>query len=257
MADGELLPVSFQIATPGDDFSVLSQMASADVRYLPEAAPLKSVTMVASGPSAAQDGRLWAQLRKHPETVSVALNGALGLFLKRGLKPTYWCACDPQRDQVLAFLPDEPPEGVIYLLASKVHPDVFERLKGRDVRIWRIDDHHRFDGKLFAPCAVSVTLVAQSLFRFMGFHRFEMHGWDCCYLGDKHHASDQQAPLAEHNCKLEIQDGGSKFFDTTGSWMAELNDAAIQTHNLVTMGYEVAVHGPGAVGAVLRAKRLL
>lgn len=255
MADGDLLPVSFQIATPGDDFSVLSQMASADVRYLPEAAPLKSVTMVASGPSTAQDGRLWARLRKRPETVSVALNGALGLFLKRGLKPTYWCACDPQRDQVLAFLPDEPPEGVIYLLASKVHPDVFERLTGRDVRIWRIDDHHRFDGKLFAPCAVSVTLVAQSLFRFMGFHRFEMHGWDCCYLGDKHHASDQPAPSDEYRCHpLKV---GEVFYQLTGPWLAEIHDAIIQTRNLRTMGYEVAVHGPGAIGAALRELKLI
>lgn len=250
--------VTFSIQTP-DDAAAKRQMRLNERRGLPEAVPLKTVVIVSSGPSA-RDELLWERLRQEPDLTTVALNGALELFLEHGLTPTYWCACDPQA-LVADFLPARPPMGITYLLASKVHPCVFRRLKHRDVRIWRLDDFEPApDSKIAIPCAVSITLVTQMLFRALGFNRFEMCGWDCCYIDGKHHASKQGAPLPEHNQSVELRNQAGETirrFETTGGWMAETQDASISASNFKAMGLQWIVHGDGFVGHVLRGRGLI
>lgn len=269
MDDGT--PVNFTVTTPDSD-AARANMALNERRGLPEAVPLRSVIIVGSGPSA-RDEALWERLRAIParclgilrsdrpdRPAIVALNGALKLFLERGLRPDYWCACDPQA-LVADFLPDDSPRDVTYLLASKVHPSVFARLNGRDVRIWRLDDYEPApEGSTAIPCAVSITLVTQALFRALGFHRFEMYGWDCCYLDGEHHASKQDAPLPEHNQPVELRNEGGDVlqrFETTGSWMCEANDAAISAGNFKAVGLQMVVHGAGMVGSILRGRGLI
>lgn len=258
--DGDIL-VTFDVRTPPEDLA-RANIAINEARALPEAVFPETVIIVGSGPSAS-DGALWERLRRRdtdesPSTVVVALNGALGLFLKRGLRPDYWCACDPQ-ELVADFLPDDPSYGIVYLVATKCHPAVFERLDGLDVRKWRIDDYSTPEDGLCVPCACSITLVTQGLFRLMGYTTFEMYGWDCCYLDGKHHASNQPEPLAEQRIMVEGQtnEGASLGkYDTTGCWMAESTDAEIQARNFRAMGLRMIVHGPGLVGAILRDRGL-
>lgn len=253
----ELHPVTFDIRTPGNEETVLAQMAHAETLGLQEAVPIRPVLIVASGPSA-RHASVWERIAAGG-VVTVAVNNALALFLERGLKPTYWAACDPQA-LVADFLPADPPKGIIYLCASKLHASVFAKLRRRDVRLWRIDDYEKTRGKISVPCACSITLVAQSLLRFMGFNRFEMYGWDCSYTGEDHHAAEQQhpSPGEVREISLQLPDGSiQEVFSTTAAWMAEANDACIQTHNLTAMGYEVEVCGAGMVGAILKGRGLL
>jgi len=261
VAEGVATTVTFQITTP-PEAEARANMAANELRGLPEAVPLRSVIIVGSGPSA-RDEALWERLGAvcFTKEIVVALNGALSLFLERGLRPDYWCVCD-QQSLVADFLPDDPPSAMTYLLASKVHPSVFDKLKGRDVRIWRLDDFEPAPaGKVAIPCAVSITLVTQALFRALGYHRFEMYGWDCCYSADgEHHASAQPAPLAEHNQPVELRREDGEVvakFETTGSWMAEARDAAISAGNFKALGLEMVVHGPGMIGAILRGRGLI
>jgi Protein of unknown function DUF115 len=248
--------VKFDIRTP-DETTARAQQAENERRALPEAVRARSVIIVASGPSAS-DSAVWERLASGVEC-SVALNGALSLFLERGLRPTYWCACDPQ-PLVADFLPDNPPPEVVYLVASKCHPSVFEKLRGRDVRIWRLDDFTPLpEGKLAVQCAVSITLVTMGLFRMKGYHRFETWGWDCCYLDDRHHASTQPLP-ADNDLPLELRNEAGdvlKRYRTTGTWMAEINDAAILAQNFSVMSYRIAINGGGAVGEILRGRGII
>lgn len=255
MAEGDL-SVQFEVRTP-DEAAARTNTGANELRGLPEAAALKTVIIVANGPSA-RDSALWERLRASSGLTTVALNGALKNFLARGFFPTYWACCDPQ-ELTTAFVPDDPPRDVIYLLASKCHPALFDRLKDRDVRIWRLDDFSREKGALHVPCAVSITLVTQGLFRFLGFHRFEMYGWDCCYLDGEHHATGQpHTDEFDQTVELRNETGElMRAFRTTGSWMAELQDASIQAANFAAMGYEMVVHGDGAVGAILRGRGLI
>lgn len=255
MADGDI-PVSFEILTP-PEAEARANIALSEARGVASAVAPKTAVIVAGGPSA-RDDALWERLARDPETVTVALNNALTLFTDRGLVPTYWCACD-QQALVADFLPDDPPRGVIYLLASKVHPAVFDKLAGRDVRLWRLDDYGREPGKLFVPCAVSITLVTQGLFRFLGFHRFEMYGWDGCYIDGAHHAVAKEHD-ASHDQTVTLRNAEGenvRSFATTGPWMAEANDAAIQALNFRTMGYELVVHGDGMFAAILKGRGLI
>lgn len=261
MADGDLVPLQFKILTPGDPSAVQATMVHNAARNLPDAIPVKSCIIVGSGPSAASEA-LWLRLQAEPDTVTVALNGALALFLDRGLAPTYWACCDPQ-ELVNAFVVGKRlPTTTKYLLATKCPESLFDYLLSRnlDVQQWRIDDFaFREPGKLHVPCAVSITMVAQSLMRFRGYHRFEHYGWDCCYVDGKHHASEQPEPDQGNNLDFSIQteDGTILYtWPTNGSWVAELHDAGIQAHNLAVQGYKLVVHGTHAVARLLSIKGL-
>lgn len=256
-------PIHFEIHTPLDDGTLPPRMAANDQRGLPEAVRAKTAIIIGSGPSA-RHGALWRRLRAihygpHPQDNPriVACNGALKLFIEHGLTPDLWTCCDPQ-PEVLNFLPDIPPAHVDYLLATKCPPELFERLKYRNVWAWRLDDTQSAPGKVHIPCAVSITLVTMNLLRFMGYHRFEMYGWDCCYLDGQHHATEQPEPEGRMPFEIHDETGATLHsFDINGSWAAELSDACVQAHNYQAMGYEIVVHGPGAVGALLRAKKLI
>ncbi len=267
MPDGNLIPVTIRVQTPGDRPTLDARMARNDARGLPEAVPHKSCCIIGSGPSARHEA-LWDFIKANPEIPTVACNGALSLFIERNMAPTYWTCCDPQEAEVLNFLAEPLPRETIYLLATKCPESLFERLRSHDVRTWRLDDMAKSFEKVHITCAVSITLVTMSLMRFMGYHKFEMFGWDCCYLDGQHHASAQPEP--EQPIPFVIEDWSNEMivgryygtvkdivFDVCGSWVAELHDACVQAHNYQAMGYEIAVHGPGAVATLLRAKKLI
>jgi hypothetical protein len=259
-ADGDFKPVTFQVETPFDSAYLNPRMARNDARGLVEAVRPRTCIIVGSGPSARHPA-LWDRLDADPKGITtVACNGAYSVFAEYGHTPTYWTCCDPQ-DEVLNFLPENPNPRINYLLATKCPESLFDKLIAADcfVRAWRLDDMDRSLGKLHVMSAVSITLVTQNLMRLMGFHRFEMYGWDCCYIDGQHHASDQPEPEMPIDFRIadEETDATMHEFRITGAWAAELNDAVTQAHNFSAMGYELIVHGPGAVGALLRAKKLI
>ena len=262
MPDGsQLTPLQFNVLTPGMKDDIEATMARNEARKLPDATPVKSCVIVGSGPSAATEA-LWGRLKQEPDTITVALNGALHLFIDRGIAPTYWACCDPQ-ELTLDFVKGlKLPRTTLYLLATKCPESLFDYLESRNLNVqrWRIDDFPIKDpSKLHVPCAVSISLVAQSLMRFKGFHRFEHYGWDCCYVDGQHHASNQPAPDTTSDLTFTIEtEDGQKLYEwpTNGSWMAELHDAGIQAFNLVTHGYKIVVRGNNAMAQLLHIKGL-
>ena len=245
--------VNFQIHTPCDDRTIADHIAHATSLGLPEAdnAPLKTLTVVANGPSA-RDAPL--------DGDTLALNGALSLYLNTNRTPTYWAACDPQA-MVADFLPKHPPRNITYLIASKCHPDVFARLKGCDVRLWHIDDHPIPDQRRAVQVASSVTLCIMPLMRrAFGYRAFEVYGWDACYEQTapgliRHHASE--SPWDSYPTDvLDIVVGatqtkkgfkGGRTFKTSRTWAAEAQDAMIQ---LKYADYKVNIHGDGLIRAI-------
>lgn len=251
-----------------------AHISTNEARGLPEAVPEPATAFLcASGPSLALDGpeSFWAAHEARPEVPVIAVNGALGPLLARDVVPTFWAACDGA-EKVADFLTEAPAE-TIYLVASRCHPKVFERLKGRHVRVWRLDDerraHYSDCSTHSAPAyqsgacdcgglpsvqhAISVTLCAQNLLRLMGFGRVECWGWDGNFDSDGA-AYANGSRTAGSPQKLEV---AGRAFATTNAWLAEMRDAEIQARNWKAMGYQLAVHGPGAMGAVLRARGLI
>lgn len=234
--DGDLHIVR-QVAVPVVDAQTIQAQIEANLGLgLPEAdaEPIKRLTIVANGPSAAH-----APL----DGPTLALNGALSLFTRQGLWPTYWAACDPQA--LVADFVDSAPVETTYLVASKCHPSVFARLAGLDVRLWHIDDHD-VQGRPAVKVATSVTSCVLGLMRRMGYRAFDIYGWDCCYTGRRHHAScDEDAPASERDVTVEV-DG--RLFSTQHAWALEATEAEFI---LASSDFDATIHGDGLVRALV------
>lgn len=230
-------PVGFIIQTPQEN--LVAHVRHALSLGLPEVGVSperdEALTIIANGPTA----RL-APL-KGP---TLAVNGALRVFTDQGLAPTYWAACDPQA--LVADFLTEAPEQTIYLIASSCHPAVFEALKGRKVWIWHTDDASTWDmveNRNPVMAVASITLSALDLMSKLGFRRFEMWGWDGCYVDGRSHATDQES-ISD---RVTVVMGG-KTFATTKSWC---NEAQCAKGYFDLVPYDIRINGGGMFGAIL------
>jgi hypothetical protein len=209
---------------------------------LPEMFVREQLHVVANGPSARD------YFAQKPAGRSLAVNGALGEFLRRGRLPTFWAACDGQ-EKVADFIPDDPPRGIRYLVCSRCHPRVFEKLKGRDVMIWHVKDEGA-QGRLRIAQSCSVTMTAAWLFIRKGVTDFDFWGWDGCWIDGEHHAGagEVSEDLVNINFGGEaIGDEivGGRTFQTTRSWAAESVAAEQFFHLAEYLDLRVTIHSDG------------
>lgn len=201
------------------------------------------LSIIANGPSAETFG--------FGPGDSAALNGALAVFTRRGLAPTYWAACDPG-PIVCNFLKDAPAE-TVYLVASKCHPAVFSMLADRRVMLWHVDEDETRDllsDKRRVTTASSVTVTAFELFA-RWYADLETYGWDGCYLDGKDHAAAQE----HHRHGDQAVVIGPQTFDSTRSWAQEGTCARMHLHGCDAGRYPyhgLTIHGPGMFGALMR-----
>ena len=235
-------PIHFKSIPPRNHDELGANIAHALSLNLPEAdsEPIKTLTIIANGPSALQ-----APL-KGITGPTLAINGSLSLFTRQGLAPTYWIACDPQPG-IADFLDDAPLNETIYLLASTLDPIVFERLKHHKKRLWHIDTHPLAREHRTIKTASTVTLMSFALMRrAFGFRHFEVYGWDACYDGLKHHASDPDLTEPDPNgWSLMI---GERPFYTKPCWALEGEEALIM---LQRADFTVNVHGHGLIATLI------
>lgn len=239
MASGGL--IEFDIRTPADGDTLVRQVEHALSLGLPELRDFEypwqgKLTIVASGPSAR-----FAPLGGK----TLAVNGALKLFTDQGLAPTYWAACDPQ-EMVVDFLAEAPKE-TTYLIASKCHPAVFERLKDHNVVVWHVHDEatwalleHR------APVAtmVSITCVSFELMARLGWRDFDVWGWDGCVMDGLENAHPQVNAGERKNILL-----GDLMYQSSCVWALEAQNALL---GLRGFPFPIHIHGGGMFGAILK-----
>ena len=149
------------------------------------------------------------------------------------------------------------PNATTYLVASRCHPNLFDALKERQIRLWHVEEDDIQIPAQCVPRGTSITLCALSLMRRLGYRNFEIHGWDGCYDGLKHHASD--APLAdlpEDTVTITLArdvDGTLvelKKFTTRTCWAVEAQEAVNQ---LQFADYSYTIHGPGMIAEMVRS----
>lgn len=233
----------FDIQVPLSDETCQRHIAETLARGLPEAVARRHLTVIANGPSA-RDVDL-----NNIAFETLALNGAIMLFAEQGLAPTYWACCDPQ-EVVASLLPSNPPERTIYFVASKCHPAVFEKLKGRDVRVWHIADHPA-DGRQRVALCSSVTLSATWLMTRLGFTDFDYYGWDGCFIDGRDHAANgnpDMVPTVHINYGGKVEGGeviGGRTFATSRTWAAEAHGVEQLCQLASYFGFGITIHGDG------------
>lgn len=236
-------PIKFALQTPGSDEEHRRQIAHALTLGLPEIdTNTKRLHIVANGPTA-------CGFNHDLPGDTMALNGSLRLFTDIGKAPTYWAACDPQK-ALAGFLNGPLPTTTTYLIASKCHPAVFERLHDYDVRLWHVNDQPIPAEKHAVPCAVSITLCAAMLAQRLGYRRLDMWGWDCCFAKDgSHHAGPGGLSSTPEKIEIEI-DGVDEHFWITPTWGCEVEDARGILPVLKWCGTDVVIHGRSLISAI-------
>lgn len=157
------------------------------------------VAIVASGPSAAEsvdllkewDGEIWG------------INGAFAWLMHRGVKPTAFVGLDPE--PILKDYLIKTPDDATYYLASQAHPDVFDFLAGKNVRLWFPAD----SGVKFPFGAVPIyggsTCLgrAPNLAYLLGWRDVHIFGGDSSYTA-KSHVYGEQGELPAGTFPIEM-----------------------------------------------------
>ena len=162
-------------------------------RGLPEFAPALcahdgTFVIVGSGPSMPQfvDDLRAEKAAGRP---ICAVNHAHDSLVTQGIEPTFFLTIDPRprADYHLTTLPQD----TIYLLASRVHPEMFDRLKDHKVMLWHAwADQDMADSIWDSRTAFLVGGGTTSGIRainvgyILGFRKFVLYGLDSCLAPD-------------------------------------------------------------------------
>ena len=208
------------------------------------------------GPSLADT---WPLIRDPMDKpVVMTTSGAHDYLIERGIIPDYHVEIDP-REHKCFFIRNSHPD-VTYLLASTVHPKMFEMLRGRKVTMWHSftdDDLPRQVAQLekLEPGAVSLSggtnagMRAIVVGRHVGHARMSGHGLDCCYLGSRQWAGAHSG--ARHRTVRIECDG--RAFETSDVMMQATDDFFNQLRGLGRV--EISIEGDGLLAARLALHR--
>lgn len=181
----------------------------------------------------------------------LACNAAHDFLIDRNVIPKYEMLWDADAVINKFFT---PRKGVIYLVASRCHPDVFKRLEGFDVVVWHAGGDECLEGLLQAAKRIepmvnggSAAVVRGMFVAFaMGYRKMHLFGVDSSYDELTHvRKSVVEEQRLEVNCL-------GKWFKTT-PWLAmQAEDFKIIGPALRDAGAEIVVHGTGLVPTIAR-----
>lgn len=182
----------------------------------------------------------------------LACNAAHDFLVRNGMKPTYGMVWDADK-VVNKFI--TPTDGVEYLLASRCHPEVFERFQGRNVTVWHaggdeclpdlLDEYNKPEPIINGGSAAVVR--AMFLAAAMGYLEMHIFGADSSYEGQSSHF--QPSVVAEQELGVFCL---GKWFKTT-PWLAvQVEDFKLIAPALRDGGARIVVYGDGLLPHVAR-----
>ena len=193
-------------------------------------------------------------------------NGAYHWALDHHLSPQTQIIIDGRASN--ARFVDPPLPRCQYLISSTCHPDVWDRLEGRE-HVWifhpvtRDDaaaallDAHYLRRWETVPGGSTVVSRAINALRVAGYVRFDLFGVDCCLLHDQHHAYPQAENEGDKLWKVTVNPSGHpelrREFITTG-WMLKGWEDWLRMIRLQgdPPSWLINVHGDGLLAYTLR-----
>jgi len=201
---------------------------------VPQPSTMEPIAIVGFGPSLVSQ---LDEIRKFKYILS--MSGATQLLLDNGIVSTWHMECDP-RPHKADFL-KTPHDDTEYLLLSCVHQAVFEKLKGKKIKLWHMPGIDTMDQlPLLFPRETWLVLIGGSnvgtcsmpLARMLGFHDFHVFGLDHSFeseVGATHagfhpnstkHRMKVRANGKEYITSTVFLQGAKDFFDV----MVKLGD---------------------------------
>ena len=194
-----------------------------------------------------------------------AVNGAYDFLMEKGIEPTFFLSIDP-RPNIAKHL-TRLSENVIYMVASRCHPKVFEALNGQNIILWHsmaIEE----ENEAFAPGTLLVGGCSTSGFRalnvgyYLGFRKFILYGIDSCLAKDgltKRFDGSRAGQTVEYRVGCIGKDGkpavGERVFKAN---MAMGNQAAEFNHLYRMMpGATIEAKGDGLIAAMIEQRKAM
>lgn len=184
----------------------------------------------------------------------VSVSGAHDFLLKEGIVPAYHVECDPRphkADNIEKGHPD-----VRYLIASVVHPVLFDKLEGFDVSLWHVaEKEHAVDlfrlgekGQHIISGGGSVGLRAMSLFYTMGYRDFSVYAMDCSFADDGKMWAGKHAGKQHEQAVVKVTVAGRQF--TTSPVLASYATDFIEM--IQKMDAQIRIYGDGMLPTMCR-----
>lgn len=254
--------------TNTSDEQIRANVISAIRRQHPQVkqqpAKKERVCLVGSGPSLTDTKDELVEILRDGAKL-VTLNGSYHWALEQNLMPSCQVLLDARPCNARFVEPVIP--NCQYLVASTCHPDVWDRLEGRD-RVWIYHPAQKSDPNLAAaldeyyfghwqPIQGATTVASRALFalRTLGYLRFDLFGIDCCWLGDQHHAFPQPENEKDKPFRFTAAPSGhpelERSFICTGWHLKQLEDF-LQIIRHAGQHFLLAVHGDGLLAWSLR-----
>ncbi len=231
----------------------------------------KRVILVAGGPSLDSEFNNLRHLAWKGHRI-FAMNGTAKWLTDRNILPQYQVILDAQPEN-LVFV-EEPIPDCTYLLASHVHPSVFEACKDRNVWIFhtcpleaarQLFNAYYFDQKSkshrpgatrwqWINAGTTVGLGTIGLARCLGFPFLELFGYDSCCQPDarkyKHHAYDQPWNDVDHVFSVMCKD--REFFCT--QWQMRQADNFYKLLEAFSKHFSINIYGDGLLAHIIATR---
>lgn len=137
-----------------------------------------------------------------------AVKGAYDYLRERGVTSNLYLSVEPRYRPI-----KNPSDKSVYLLASRVHKDIFDELKGKNIYLWHSWSEQDGSGdpdKMYIGGGSTSGLRAVNVGYILGFRNFKMYGMDSC-LGEKGEKRVSQDALADHVMKTDVIVGDRTF----------------------------------------------
>ena len=186
-------PLALEVRQHGTADENRSHILAALALGLPELQPALcahdgTFVIVGSGPSLPQFVDEIKGEREKGRPIC-AIKGTHDFLCERGIEPTLFLSVDPRpRVEHLRC----KTENTIYLIASRCHPEIFQRLKGDRIILWHSwadEDEAREiwetrKQKLLIGGGTTSGLRAINVAYMLGFRKFVLYGMDSCLGSD-------------------------------------------------------------------------
>lgn len=191
-----------------------------------------------------------------PDADLISVSGAHDFLLKRWIAPDYHVECDPRAHKADNIAHHNP--STRYLLASCVHPALFEKLgEAADIALWHVASAQHSvelidvlgeDPRTVITGGGSVGLRAISLLYAMGYRRFSVHGMDCSFAdgGVAQHAGKHagaKQDVVTFTC-------GGRVFSTSHILKTYATDFLEMVQHVNDL--DIRLHGDGLLQAMVR-----